>query len=80
MKNKKYLPLYEKWMQHGLDGPGLCRSFQKNRIDYFILDYSFFTEDEADCQEDRFVEDAPRQFTPLRQNIILLLAAMNNEL
>ena len=77
---KKYLPLYEKWMEHGLDGHGLCRAFQNNRIGYSTLDRYFFTKLEADYYGDRFIEDAIGQFTPLRQNIILLLAAMNNEL
>ena len=80
MKNKIYLPLYERWMEHGLDGHGLCRAFQNNRIGYSTLDRYFFTKREADYYGDRFIEDAPGQFTPLRQNIILLLAAMNNEL
>ena len=80
MKKKIYLPLYEKWLEHGLDNPGLCGSFQKNGIDPYLLNYSFFTKRQAYYYTDRFIEDAPGQFTPLRQNIILLLAAMNNEL
>ena len=78
---KKYLPLYEKWMEHGLDGhDGLCRAFKSNSIGYGTLDRYFFTKREADYYADKFIEDAPGQFTPLRQNIVLLLAAMNNEL
>ena len=80
MKKKIYLPLYERWMEHGLDGLGLCRSFQMNRMAYHTLEYSFFTKREANHHQWEYIEAAPRQFTPLRQNIILLLAAMNNEL
>ena len=80
MKNKIYLPLYKRWMEHGLDGHGLCRSFQTNRMAYHTLEYTFFTKSEASYHRWEYVEPAPGQFTPLRQNIILLLAAMNNEL
>ena len=80
MKKKIYLPLYKRWMKHGLDAPGLCGSFQKNGMDPYLLDYSFFTKKEAHYHFRKFIEDNPCQFTPLRQNIVLLLAAMNNEL
>ena len=81
MKNKKYLPLYERWMKHGLDGAGLCQAFQNNNMDTYLLDYSFFTDQEAYYHRHRYLDDTcEREFSPIRQNIVLLLAAMNNEL
>ena len=81
MKKKIYLPLYERWMKHGLDGAGLCQAFQNNNMDSHLLDYSFFTDQEANYHWCKYIDDTfEREFSPIRQNIVLLLAAMNNEL
>lgn len=70
----KYLPLYKEWMKDGKTPRcGLCLSldwiddldlFRPNGRGYFSY----------------WAGDDDREFTPLRQNIVLFLAAQNNEL
>lgn len=92
-KEKKYLKLYEEWIKQGripyvnakrTEG-GLCSVFEDNELfelckpdnDYDNADgYWGFTED----QDGHDLQDLMTIFTPLRQNIVLFLAAMNDEL
>lgn len=90
MKKKKYLPIYYKWMkrQRMEECSGLCDLFDYGDYDEFDLlkptdsdidrliadGYSSFCWGSGQKQDMFFV------FTPLRQNIVLLMAAMNNEL
>lgn len=88
---KKYLPLYYEWMNTGLPSNGLCESLENScDLDYFDngqgINYWGYWADKGDVRiysgdvnhEERM--NMLRQFTPLRQNIVLLLAAMNGEL
>lgn len=95
MKNKStpYLDYYKKWMETGeLPNNGLCNSLSQP-IDfgmYFMptdedleellserCSCIYFTSGlQWDCDE----IDKKELFTPLRQTIVLLLAAMNDEL
>lgn len=63
---KRYLPLYEKWNDQGslTHSRGLCKEFNKLGMP-----------ESGKNKDPKFGE-----FTPLRQNIILLMAVMNNEL
>lgn len=87
----KYLPLYYKWIESGkLPSPGLCACFGK--IDLFQLmypsahtwdDFYYWGYDGSEPSLNASFEVADKRaftFTELRQNIVLLLAAMNNEL
>lgn len=81
-KKKEYLPLYYKWVKQGcLDGnSGLCFAFDLNGLSYHELD-RFLTEIEMCEYFGRYFEpDSVGLFTPLRQNIVLLMAALNDEL
>lgn len=90
----KYLELYKKWMETGYiedskspkrtgEG-GLCNTVIGNKMEIFN------PADPADAnyrvywgygdQEDTNFRNLCYEFTPLRQTIVLLLAAMNNEL
>lgn len=83
-KKKKYLPLYYKWMEAGqLPEFGLCCSLERyDGYDQLLLLFA---------PEDRWEacgfwaatpgnwEDELQQFTPLRQTIVLLMAALNGE-
>ena len=99
MKKKKYLPLYEKWMETGnLPEWGLCNCFGKwlvieEKWKYNDKLFPLFVEEmhrkdefwafEDDDDVSYVLEPAEivgRQFSPLRQNIVLLMAAMNGEL
>ena len=93
-KNKPhYLKLYYEWMETGLPhGRGLCLEFE-NEYDLYssdLLDEISPTENDLN----KLVKSGLNPlhwgsndahglygiFTPLRQNIVLLMAALNNEL
>ena len=92
MKKKKYLPLYKKWMKqgriphkskYGCDG-GLCSIFGNDKK--FQLLHP--TMDELEYRriwgywglDENYGDLHINSFAPLRQTIVLLMAAMNNEL
>jgi len=81
MKNKKYLPLYEKWARNNFTLPGtsgLCSAFRCEGLSYFTLEEDgYMTEDETleIWNTSRF-----KDFNTLRQTIVLFMAAMNDEL
>lgn len=89
-KKKKYLPLYYEWMESGqltngwgLDVCGLCDT-EISESKFFLLIEP--TNEEA-ClmpspaywgrESDAYVGG---KFSPLRQNLVLLICAMNGEL
>lgn len=90
----KYLPLYYKWIRAGkLPDSGLCHSLWLDDNDLFHLfkpkcpdgywayweeyfDHPVYTQDVDNDLKYKLCYE----FNPLRQNIILLLAAINNEL
>ena len=75
----KFLPLYYKWIEYDfLSGSGLCASLREEGFDYKLLDNEFFTE--TDDPFEFWRTSIPFEFNGVRQNIILLLAAMNGEL
>lgn len=82
---KKYLPLYYEWMEvkylPGRSGLclALCMALDKP---YGYFNNSIFTEHDYDKEESAnfWFEEKRGVFTPNRQNILLLLAAENNEL
>jgi hypothetical protein len=93
MKKKKYLPLYYKWMKKGMPDQGLCSSlwylfqeetllelFEPTEKEYdkggFCLFQCFWAADGVSQRDESFFY----KFTPLRQNIVLFMAAMNGEL
>lgn len=81
----KYLPLYYEWMKSGFTSDeGLCNSlpddkytsqllslFRPYGISYIYWGYG---------EENANTYDVINKFTPLRQTIILFMAAINNEL
>lgn len=87
---KKYLDLYYEWMEKGMSTSGLCGYFDQDPAGY---EYKFPAEFRliydsvprhlvggywgAENPTDLFQCSV---FTPLRQNIVLLMAAMNGEL
>lgn len=88
MKKKKYLEFYDKHAQSGvLPDCGLCWSFKFNNLPKDELE--LFKPKEA-CETDYWADGRNKgeqpiwgaylDFTPLRQNIVLFLAAMNGEL
>jgi hypothetical protein len=95
MKKKyRYLPLYEEWMEKGsIPGKGLCGSLDKEGRE-LLKNFVPTDEDANVLMEDdwgswywgsglKYSDDVIEQrysFTPLRQTIVLLMAAMNNEL
>jgi len=92
-KKKKYLPLYEKWMETGmLPGEnGLCGEFgyyNKDRGGWVTYpEYLFFEmlkPDECYVIHNPYWakdgEDDGCYFSTLRQTIVLFRAALNNEL
>lgn len=89
MKKKKYLPLYEFLVKHGsLTGPhGLCNEFHINGLDWKEFEDLFKPPNDIDrlyhhfyWGSGSFQYQALGEFTPLRQNILLLMAALNDEL
>ena len=75
----KHLELYYKWLKQGyLDGQsGLCKAYNLNGYSYAYLSQIFFTNSEGIiCWE----KTTLGEFTELRQTIVLLLAAQDNEL
>lgn len=82
MKNKKYLPLYKAWMKTGrLPKRGLCPSVGGTLLarlfkPEWASSYCFWLSNDEDCCP----EFVARNFNTLRQNVMLLMAAMNNEL
>jgi hypothetical protein len=80
----KYLPLYYEWLEKRLPGgSGLCLALcEVSGKDYGHFTHVIFTEDEYDKEQaaDFWFTEKRGVFTPNRQNIILLLAAENNEL
>jgi hypothetical protein len=95
MKKKyRYLPLYEEWMENGsIPGEGLCGSLDKEGQE-LLKNFVPTNEDENVLMEDDYsieywgsglkysddVIEKMYSFTPLRQTIVLLMAAMNGEL
>lgn len=91
IKYKKYLSLYYEWLEKG-ETPtfGLCAYFDSNHmgLDFdfpkeFWLIYNSVPFEERGyywAQDD--IDDCwnANKFTPLRQNIILLMACLNNEI
>jgi hypothetical protein len=85
---KKYLPLYYEWLESGvLPGPGLCHIFQSDELFKLIdpdrggLDFYWGYDGEQGCHGYiNNYEKVERDFTPMRQNVVLFMAAMNNEL
>lgn len=85
MKNKKYLPLYYKWCKKGImPCEGLCLIFEDDEI-FNIIDpedgkmETYWGCDDPEKGPDHRC-DTSRVFGPLRQTIVLLMAAMNGEL
>lgn len=81
----KYLPFYNKCIKSGkIPDWGLCYSFHGNSF-FQLIDpengrhesYWGYSESVSDYVDYVSVRT---EFTPLRQNIVLLMAAMNNEL
>ena len=90
MKKKKYLPLYYKWIKTGaIDKNGLCNVFGEwNAVQrkweyhdklFKLMIPTFYTNSTDYWAAD---DDYGKifGFGPTRQNILLLLAAMNGEL
>lgn len=77
----KYLPFYKKCVESGMmPAPGLCWSLQWDAsIDLFRPKYKSYWHYWATDQGDESFE-GDKRFNPLRQNIVLFMAAMNNEL
>lgn len=81
MKRKKYVSLYYKWMETGeLSRAGLCTSLDwPEELQLFVPKWKspwsyWANEGHPNAKHLSIV------FNPLRQNIVLFLAAMNNEL
>ena len=85
-KNKKYLPLYRKWLKSGLQTEGLCGFFYGDPLFELINPehgYDFFWGYDGMVDNHTHVHDEQDLFygfTPIRQNVVLLMAAMNGEL
>lgn len=82
MKKKKYLPLYKHWVQNGMPWFGLCGSLLMHNG--WVPDgglYLFRPFADPFHPKNQYYWGGERdQFTPLRQNILLFMAAMNGEL
>jgi hypothetical protein len=94
-KNAKYLPLYYEWNKRGrMSVNGLCTKFMGlgNKAMPFYKEFDFVrpTDKDADrlymggYSSAYWASDSPDMkeyiFTPLRQTIVLLMAALNDEL
>jgi hypothetical protein len=92
---KKYLPLYYEWMETGLlPHSGLCRClnvFNDNKLFNLVTPDSqqgYWAYWHEFRKTPLYTQDVSREmsmklqysFNPLRQNILLFLAAMNGEL
>jgi hypothetical protein len=93
MKKKKYLPLYYQWLEAGrLPGNGLCNSipFGFKAVNRFSPDPEGSIHGYCTLQEAYWgyngggpypsSSNLANDFTPLRQTILLFMAAINNEL
>jgi len=87
----KYLPLYFEWMETGfIPTNGLCNFFGKCHDEFEVTvkrKYHLFKRIMPDyavgsywAVGDYYGEMWHRKFTPMRQSVVLLLAAMNGEL
>lgn len=85
----KYLPLYYRWCKKDkLPSDGLCRCFKNDNLFYMLCPpvelnavlYWGFAGDDPSLDEYFVKLNRYYKFSPLRQNIVLFLAAMNNEL
>lgn len=92
-KKKKYLLLYYKWMEAGrLPKMGLCNCFPNSNRSFKLLTptendkvadnvyWAYGRKVTRHVYSTRFPEATKFKFTPLRQNIVLLMAALNDEL
>ncbi len=86
MEKEEYLPLYFKWMKTGqIPTEGLCRYFEGEDPLFNLIDpengsgETYWGCDKYGKGGDYRCATA-KVFGPLRQNVILLMAAMNNEL
>jgi hypothetical protein len=91
---ENYLTLYKKWCKTGRiqssDRGGLCNSLIGDKIkEYFEAEGKFSTanaywgygdSEEKNTDLSSGLDNYAYKFTSLRQNMILLLAAINNEL
>lgn len=84
----KYLPLYYRWMKTGrLPKDGLCRCFPDDSFLNLITpgpeirSVMYWGYRGEDISDDYFYAlNRLYEFSPLRQNIVLLMAAMAGEL
>jgi len=90
MKKKSYLNLYKAWMRAGKlpANSGLCQSFHNVGLGYYDPLLYMFEPTEEECIRyglcpwwggDGYNPQVG-EFTPMRQTIVLFLAAMNDEL
>lgn len=93
---KKYLPLYEKWIIDGrLPHNGLCNCLREHfwqdlphELEMCLPDdphrtywgYELCADNPELGLPEGLVYSIHYEFTPLRQNILLLMAALNDEL
>lgn len=90
---KKLINLYKEWMETGkIPGNGLCNSMPNDEYKYSLEDFAPYSSDKLGIINDGESRNywgaglsphhkgVSRDFTPLRQTIVLLICAMNNEL
>lgn len=85
MEEIKYLPLYYKWMESGyIDSRGLCDYFGRDGL--FLLigngdQHGYWgARQSPEYKSEMSTYDYVSKFTTLRQTVVLLMAAMNDEL
>jgi hypothetical protein len=85
IETMKYLPLYYEWMERGrIPESGLCNCFPNDK--YLDLLSPTSIHEQKWCwwaNGDKYVLNTTiweYGFNPVRQNIVLFMAAMNNEL